>query len=353
MATLTIPKGWADGDILLEADLDAIKSAVETFMNTTQINDDNIQASGITGSSKLIDGSVNAAKLATDSVTTVKIEALAVTEAKIAALAVTSGKLASGAVSTAAKIADSIITHAKTTHGTTAVTSAYTVLFSDEVVLCSTASGAYSVTLPSAATSNFRVIIKKTTTDANAVSIATTSSQTVDGKASDVVKLTAPNDWVELISNGTNWNIVNRGLAVIRTYGAKTTDQTIPNDTRTLVTVGSFDNNLMSNSGNQVDVVYPGYYSIEAQVKFKVNGAGTRHVYIYKNGTEIVGQSCSGLADGGGTYLSCSVSNALLAAGDYIQMYVYQNSGGNLDLDATIPQMNNFNIIRVAPSGNA
>lgn len=100
MATLSITKQWANGEVLLEADLDYIKNDVETFLNTTKINDDNIQTGGITGSTKLVDLSVSAGKLATDSVTTAKIVDSNVTTAKIADLNVTYAKLAAAAVAT-------------------------------------------------------------------------------------------------------------------------------------------------------------------------------------------------------------------------------------------------------------
>jgi hypothetical protein len=105
VATLSTTRNYNDGEVLVEADLDAFLDDIETFLNTTKINDDNIQASGITGSTKLLNQSVTAAKLATDSVETAKIAASAVTTAKIADLNVTTGKLAADAV-TSAKIAD-------------------------------------------------------------------------------------------------------------------------------------------------------------------------------------------------------------------------------------------------------
>jgi microcystin-dependent protein len=98
MATLSITKQWANGEVLLEADLDYIKSDIETFLNTTKINDDNIQAGGITGSTKLVDLSVTVGKLATDSVSTAKILDSNVTTAKIADLNVTLAKLAAAAI---------------------------------------------------------------------------------------------------------------------------------------------------------------------------------------------------------------------------------------------------------------
>lgn len=103
MANLSITRNYADGEVLLEADLDEVCDDLETFLNKTKINDDNIQPSGITGSTKLLDGSVSAAKLASDAVTTVKIADDAVTAAKVA----------DGAIDDAAKLASSVVTTAK------------------------------------------------------------------------------------------------------------------------------------------------------------------------------------------------------------------------------------------------
>lgn len=112
MPTLDIDRTYNDGDVLFESDLDAICDDIETLLNTTKLNDDNIQDAGITGSTKLINASVTQGKLATDSVSTAKIVDLAVTTAKINDLGVTAAKLAADAVTTA-KILDSNVTTAK------------------------------------------------------------------------------------------------------------------------------------------------------------------------------------------------------------------------------------------------
>lgn len=112
MALLTVTKNYQDGDVLLEADLDAMKSSIETFVNVTRLNDDNLQDDGITGSDKLVDASVSQAKLASNSVATAKIVDSAVTTAKILDSNVTTAKIADSNVTTA-KIADSNITTAK------------------------------------------------------------------------------------------------------------------------------------------------------------------------------------------------------------------------------------------------
>ena len=85
MPTLSITKTYDDGTVLTEADLDNIKNDVETFLNTTKLDQDNIQTGGI-----------NAGNLATDSVETAKIKDLNVTTAKLANNSVTAVKLGTG-----------------------------------------------------------------------------------------------------------------------------------------------------------------------------------------------------------------------------------------------------------------
>jgi hypothetical protein len=120
MATLNVTRSYADGDVLFEADIDAFLDDIESFLNTTKVSDDNIQDAGITGSTKLIDGSVTAGKLASDAVTTVKILDANVTAAKLGTGAVTTvkildanvtaAKLAANAVETAAIAASAVTT---------------------------------------------------------------------------------------------------------------------------------------------------------------------------------------------------------------------------------------------------
>lgn len=93
MATLTITKHWANGQILLESDLDFIKNDTETFLNVTGIDDDNIQNAGITASSKLVDGTISTAKLQNAAITTAKIASDAITTVNILDANVTAAKL--------------------------------------------------------------------------------------------------------------------------------------------------------------------------------------------------------------------------------------------------------------------
>jgi hypothetical protein len=85
MPTLTVTKSYDDTTVLTEAQLDSIKSSIETWANTTKLDADNIQTGGI-ATSNYGTASVDATALASNAVTTAKIIDGAVTQAKRAAL---------------------------------------------------------------------------------------------------------------------------------------------------------------------------------------------------------------------------------------------------------------------------
>lgn len=103
MATLTIPNSFVAATVILSAEVNANFNAGATFLNTTKINFDNIQDSGVTTAkiadgaittAKILDANVTTAKILDANVTTAKIADSAVTTVKIADLNVTEGKLA-------------------------------------------------------------------------------------------------------------------------------------------------------------------------------------------------------------------------------------------------------------------
>lgn len=83
MPTLVVTKSYSDGAVLTEDMLDDITDSIETFVNITKLDDQNLQDAAITSD-----------KLATSAVTTVKIDNDAVTTSKIANDAVTAAKMA-------------------------------------------------------------------------------------------------------------------------------------------------------------------------------------------------------------------------------------------------------------------
>jgi hypothetical protein len=84
------------------------------------------------------------------------------------------------------------------------VTAAYTVQDVDFAVIADATSGAVTVTLPDAHSD--RVVSVKKVDASNNVTIATPSSETIDGAATKV--LSTQYDAVILIADGSNWHIL-------------------------------------------------------------------------------------------------------------------------------------------------
>lgn len=83
MPTLVVTKSYSDGAVLTEDMLDDLADSVETFVNITKLDDQNLQ-----------DAAVTSDKIATSAITTAKIDNDAVTTSKIANDAVTAAKMA-------------------------------------------------------------------------------------------------------------------------------------------------------------------------------------------------------------------------------------------------------------------
>lgn len=86
-------------------------------------------------------------------------------------------------------------------------TSAYNLTATDDVILADASGAAFTLTLPTAVSNTGKVFyIKKTDSSVNAVTIATTSSQTIDGSTTRTIS----DQYVTLavVSDGSNWEIL-------------------------------------------------------------------------------------------------------------------------------------------------
>jgi hypothetical protein len=94
-------------------------------------------------------------------------------------------------------------------------TTLYNADLSDDIILCSSA--AFTVTLPTAVGCTGKVFtIKKTdVTLANIITIATTSSQTIDGATTTT--LNTQYETLTLQSDGANWQVLDRRIPQIKT----------------------------------------------------------------------------------------------------------------------------------------
>lgn len=90
-------------------------------------------------------------------------------------------------------------------------TTTYTIGANDGLILCNATSAAFTVTLPTAAGASGRIYtIKKTDATTNAVTLGTTSSQTIDGTTTRVIALQY--GFLQVQSDGSNWQLVDTNL---------------------------------------------------------------------------------------------------------------------------------------------
>ena len=88
-----------------------------------------------------------------------------------------------------------------------AKTIAYTILTSDEIITGDATSGIFTITLPTAVGVTGQIYtIKRINSGSNAVTVGTTSSQTIDGVTT--YALSAQYKYVKVASDGANWIII-------------------------------------------------------------------------------------------------------------------------------------------------
>lgn len=122
---------------------------------------------------------------------------------------------------------------------------------------------------------------------------------------------------------------------------AFTGSQSIANTTATALTWGveNFDTDGMHSTVTNTSRITiatgkGGYYWIYGFVSWDL-GTHRRIAYIYKNGSEIIGYEVGVTSSSPATYPAVGISSVLnLNAGDYLEMFVYQNTGGNLNANA-------------------
>lgn len=101
-------------------------------------------------------------------------------------------------------------------------TATYTLTASDNVINADATTSAFTITLPTAVgVVGRRYTIKRVNGGSNAVTVSTTSSQTIDGSSTYI--LAVPYSMVEVYSDGSNWRTSVRSNQTInvKDYGAK------------------------------------------------------------------------------------------------------------------------------------
>lgn len=93
-------------------------------------------------------------------------------------------------------------------------TTTYTITTADSYLTADATGGAFTITLPTAAVAGYLYTIKKIDSSANAVTIGTTSAQTIDGQTTYL--LTCQFAYVQVVSDGANWRIVDQSMMLAK-----------------------------------------------------------------------------------------------------------------------------------------
>jgi hypothetical protein len=83
----------------------------------------------------------------------------------------------------------------------------YTLLTTEDVVLCTASGGAFTINLPTAVGNSGKVFyIKKVDSSILAVTVDADTTETIDGQLTQVISNQYDN--ITIVSNGTNWSII-------------------------------------------------------------------------------------------------------------------------------------------------
>lgn len=135
---------------------------------------------------------------------------------------------------------------------------------------------------------------------------------------------------------GAGQTVDERGVPATKVYN--TAVQAIPNGVSTVV---AFDAEIFDTDGmhdtvtnnSRITIKTPGLYSITAASDWAVNATGIRMLEIRKNGAGLPQEFAHQSTPSSSTYARQTMAVTLmLAAGDYIDLSVYQTSGSPLNL---------------------
>lgn len=193
-------------------------------------------------------------------------------------------------------------------------------------------------TLGNAIDTTMATMVPKSTVTTKGDLVAATASATVSrlGVGSNGQVLTADST----AATGLAWTTISSSPSFVGVRTFVTGQQSISNGTGTKINWSSetfdtsaFHDNTTNNTRLTVPSGKAGYYEVYAVVVWP-DSSGSRQVWLEKNGStqfaKIIGNQSSGYPTG--NYVSSVVN---LAVGDYVEVGVYQASGGSLNTQGT------------------
>lgn len=203
---------------------------------------------------------------------------------------------------------------------------------SDQTILCNT--NAFTATLPTAVgATGKRACVVKIGSDSNAITIATTSSQTLGQHASGL-KLYKQDDYITVESDGANWKIVGEKVTISATvYLSSSQTITTATDTKVGFNAELHDTAAAFDAATNFRFTAPraGEYSIQSVLSYDNGANSSVTTRVKKNGTTvsraIYGSTLAIAAAAPPTDI-----NLQLAAGDYVEIWTEHAHGSNRDI---------------------
>lgn len=165
--------------------------------------------------------------------------------------------------------------------------------------------------------------------DASKITTGTIDNARLDGNITH-------DDVAETVTAAWTFNAAITAPNTPRCSAYHSTTQSIPNNTQTALNldsedydVGGMHDTVTNNSRITIPTGQGGLYLIVAHVDFATNGTNARRCEIFVNGSRIHRTVATPSASTGTAMQDVMIWP--LAAGDYVEVYAFQNSGGNLN----------------------
>lgn len=207
---------------------------------------------------------------------------------------------------------------------TTSKTTTYTGTGDETVILADSSGGAFTITLPAAASfTGKHYYIKKTSSDTNAVTIDGNSSETIDGSLTKLIY--EQYEGIKIVSDGSNWHILSRENYAVACRAYLDGGTTVTSATAFIFSSETYDvKGIYNTSNGRITATEAGYYSIAALITYASSAwtAGdTNALQIHKNGSLYAYMAADDI-QASGTFVKQIQGKfeIQLAASDYVQI---------------------------------
>jgi hypothetical protein len=157
-------------------------------------------------------------------------------------------------------------------------------------------------------------------------------------------------------SNGTTWEdcaeTVSGGGYTQGAMVYRNSTQSIPDGQMEVISFSTelWDTDAIFDAGSPTRLTCKtaGKYSISAHVAFASNTTGNRQVFIRKNGTDYLAGDIRQAVQTGGTRTVFAIeTKEVLNVNDYVELIVFQTTGGSLNVDTLWNRSPNFGMQRI------